>query len=89
MYHHIQVYKANQPRLVRCSDYHPTHQPEGFFYNYLLLKISFRAESELLSNANPDSSYLTECMLKGYINTEEVRRNKREQKLRLEQRSCH
>eukprot|EP00798_Chlamydomonas_sp_ICE-L_P025405 gene25405-biopygen19874 len=63
------VYKLKTPRLIRVSDFHPAHQPQGFFYNLLISKLTFRDESHLLTQGNTD--YMTECVLREFIKDEE------------------
>lgn len=58
------------PEIIRFSDYNPKSQPEGFFYNLLLEKVSFRDELKLLSSCNTAKSYQTECMIQNIINFE-------------------
>eukprot|EP00798_Chlamydomonas_sp_ICE-L_P003121 gene3121-biopygen20880 len=63
------VYRLKTPRLIRVSDFHPAHQPQGFFYNLLISKLAFRDESHLLAQGNTD--YMTECVLREFIKDEE------------------
>lgn len=58
-------------RLVRFTDYNPKSQPEGFFYNLLLDRISFRNECELISETNCRQSYFTECIIRKIITSED------------------
>lgn len=57
---------ADRPALMRFTDYHPVHNSEGFWYNYLLEHVPFRDESELLMHA-PDGSYFTEVLARGLV----------------------
>ena len=43
------VYERPTKRLVRYTEYHPVHNMEGYFYNYLLSTVPFRCESQLIS----------------------------------------
>ena len=61
-----------QQRLVRFSDFHPAHNPEGYFYNHLLKHCIVRDEAPLLSVENNDGTYLTECRLRKIITSEKV-----------------
>ncbi|GAX85376.1 hypothetical protein CEUSTIGMA_g12793.t1 [Chlamydomonas eustigma] len=57
--------------VVRYTDPHPVHQTEAFFYNLLLRKVVFRKEEELLSWDNPDGTYYTECIIRGFVTDED------------------
>ena len=54
-------------KLVRFTLHHPVQQMQGFFYNILLDKISFRDENQLFSTSNTERCYFKECILRGYI----------------------
>jgi hypothetical protein len=53
------VYELQQPRVVRFTHYHPTHNLEGFCYQLLLQNVPFRNEGDLRGG---DGTYLTGCM---------------------------
>lgn len=55
--------------IVRFTNFHPTYQKEAFFYSYLLDKVPFETESDLLSSTNPDGSYYTEAILRRLFTT--------------------
>ena len=61
-----------EARLVRFSDLHPAHNPEGYFYNLLLKFVIVRDEAQLISAKNADGSYFTECYVRGLITSDEV-----------------
>ena len=69
--HH--VYERDPKDIVRFTDYHPRSNPDGFFYNLLLEKdeAHFRDELELLSNENPDGTFMTECIIRGFLESPE------------------
>ncbi len=67
--HHL-VYRRTEPRLVRFSDFHPAHDPEGYCYSLLLRFFPFRHEDDLLSDANKSRTYYEECMIRGLLRTE-------------------
>lgn len=64
----IYTVSEGEEHIVRFTEYHPTSQPEAFFYNILLEKVPFRCEAELLSPENVEQSYLVECKLRNIIN---------------------
>jgi hypothetical protein len=66
------VFKSPKEQLVRFSDFHPAHNPEGYFYNMLLQHVIVRDEAALLSANNPDGTYFTECKLRKFITSDEV-----------------
>jgi hypothetical protein len=59
------VYKNEN--LVRFTNFHPTHNSEGFFYNVLLQKIPFHYEKNLNSNSNIHQSYVYECQIQNRL----------------------
>lgn len=73
------LYRRKPEEVVRFSDYHPRTHPEAFFYCLLLSKddVHFRDEERskqpgipgygLLSDANTDGTYQTECVLRGFV----------------------
>ncbi len=57
--------------VVRYTDFHPANHMEAYFYNVLLKQVPFRCEHELLSPANSDESYFTECQLRSLVTSQE------------------
>ena len=67
------MYRSPNPLFVRFSDFHPQYQTESFFYNVLLQRVAFRSEAALLSPANLEQSYFSECRYRGLVADDEVR----------------
>jgi hypothetical protein len=68
----VYLVPESKRHLVRYSDYHPAHNPEGFFYNLLLSKHAFRAEKDLVTLLqNPSASYMLECYIRGHLTNED------------------
>ena len=67
------VYKRPSDHIVRFTEYHPSTNPEGFFYNLLLDHDAchFRSESKLISPSNKAGTFLTECYVRGIIKSKE------------------
>ena len=61
------VYELKAPRVVRYSEFHPVCNMDAFFFNYLLARVPFMYESELLSHDNTDKSYFQECVMRGFL----------------------
>ena len=64
------VHARHEPAIVRFTDYHPARNIEGYCYNMLLRKVPFRHEEQLLELGD-GNSYLTSCILQGYIQDED------------------
>ena len=54
-------------KITRFTDFHPTHNSEGFFFNVLIRTIPFRNKNELLSATNNEKSYVREYHTRGLI----------------------
>ncbi len=54
-------------KLTRFTNFHPTHNIEGFFYNILLQNMCFRRELDLLFASNLQKSYVCECHICGLV----------------------
>ena len=67
------MYRSPKPLFVRFSDFHPQYQTESFFYNVLLQRVAFRSEAAMLSPANLEQSYFSECRYRGLVADDEVR----------------
>ena len=68
------VYKLKEPRLVRFSDYDPSKNSEGFFFQLLLDAITFDVEIGIISIGNlAETPYFYECIIRGvFTNMEEL-----------------
>ena len=69
-----QVYKLSTPQLVRFTDYDPSRNSEGFFFQLLLRHVPFETEATLVSPGNDaEQPYFYECIIRGlFTNTEEL-----------------
>ena len=52
-------------KLTRFTDFHPTHNTQGFFFNILLRNFTSGDERQLLSERNANKIYLLECYIRG------------------------
>ena len=53
-------YLYETSKLIRFTDFHPTHNTEGFFFNILLRNVWFRDERDLISDQNTNKNYTLE-----------------------------
>ena len=51
-------YLYETTKLTRFTDFHPTHNTEGIFFNILLCNVCFRDERELISDQNTNKTTL-------------------------------
>ena len=62
------VYELSEPLLVRFSDYNPSTNSEGFFFQLLLQEIPFAVEADLISEGNTaEQEYFYECIIRGIL----------------------
>ncbi len=64
------VYRLRDRRLVRFTDYSPSSNSEGFFYQLLLSHVPFAIEADLITEGNnAEAPYMYECIIRGVFNT--------------------
>lgn len=57
--------------IVRFSNFHPWYQRENFFYGFLLERVPFTSESQLMTAGNPGKTYYNEVILRKLITSAE------------------
>ena len=61
----LDSYLYKTTKVTSFTDFHPTHNTQGFFFNILLRNFTFRDERQLLSERNTNKNYLLECYIRG------------------------
>ena len=62
-------------KVTKFTDFHPTHNTQGFFFNIPLRNLTFRDERQLLSKRNTNMNYLLECYIKGLLHDAQAVQN--------------
>ena len=60
-------YLYETTKITNFTDFHPTHNTQGFFFTVLLRNFTFRDERKLLSERNTNKNYLLECYIRGLL----------------------
>ena len=60
-------YLYESTKVTRFTDFHPTHNTQGFFFNIPFRNFTFKNERQLLSKRNTNKNYLLKCYIRGLL----------------------